>query len=233
MIILELLKGEDMKKMIFTIAFSYALSLGAQFSAGIQTGVNINQLNFSEASSLINPLKSSFTSPFIGIDAQYDLNPLWSIRSNVLYVRRGLNIGERSSIDLFNINVPIGVSVDFRSNHIEIPLLLQYNIYDNDISIYTNIGLGISYITKASIDTRATAFLDFNLPEIEVNTNDLNRLSSFGALGIGAALKTNSGRLFGDIHYKHSLESLATTSIIDLNIKNKGFSVGIGYAMSF
>lgn len=221
-------------KQLFTLLICSIGTLAfGQFSLGVQAGVNINHFDFDGNLEGIDNLRSTYTKPFIGLTPQYDVNDKWALSSGLYLYNRGVNIGTSTSVSALGINIPIGISTDFNTLHLDIPLTVQYKVIDGPISIHATGGLGISNIIDAKIKPRATAILDFNLPQIDISTNELNKLSSYAIVGIRGDIKTRGGKIFGDIQYQQSLESLNTTSIINLDIKNKGFSVGIGYAMSF
>ena len=222
-------------KLFFAIiltAFTYTAN--AQFSVGIRSGFLVSHMDYNGNTEIASNISQSTVNPWIGIMGDYMINDNFSIKSGVNYMTRGTNIGVQSDINLLGINVPVGVSSQFITKSIDIPLSLQYSIpFHSDWSIYGFGGIGLTKTLSAKIESQAQAFLSINLPAVPVSTESFNDLESFGNIGIGSKYYLGHGNLFGEISYQHSFESVAPQMIVDLDIKNKGFSVSIGYAMSF
>jgi hypothetical protein len=222
-------------KLCFAIILTaFAYTANAQFSVGIRSGILISHMAYNGNTEFVSNISQSTVNPWIGIMGDYMINDNFSIKTGINYMTRGSYLGANSDIEVLGINVPIGITSQFITKSIDIPLSLQYNFpLDSYWSLYGYGGIGLSKTLSAKIESKAQALLSFNLPDVPVSTDSFNDLESFGNIGVGAKYKIGYGSLFGEISYQHAFETITPQTIIDIDIKNKGFSVGIGYAMSF
>jgi hypothetical protein len=170
-----------------------------------------------------------------GITAEKFIHKNWSLVSGIQYSNRGFSISQGTEFSVFGINLPVSARADFNLHYIESPLMVKYTLPMGRTNIYGIAGGALSYASSASIETKADLILDINLGRVDINfaENNMARWNTSAIIGAGVEHPLENGKLFLDIKYNHGLNDLLGTSIIDLNVRNKGFSLGLGYAMTF
>lgn len=225
-----------MKKYFLIAAFTIGiLNYGiTQVNIGIRTGIHNSTVAHNGSTEVVEEISSTRTSAYIGAFGEYEFSPNWSVRAGINYLNKGTSLGYSDDINVFGINLPVGVSTDFVTKNIEIPLSLQYKYpIDGRWSAFGSAGAGVSKSISAQLKPRINSILDFNLPTIDIDPSTYNSTEVYGLLGIGMKYNLGHGQLFSEIQYQHSFESVIPDFVVDIDMKNKGFSVGIGYAMSF
>ncbi len=205
----------------------------AQIDAGVRTGVFISNIDHRGNTEVIDQVSSSMISEQLGVFGEYTLSPSWTIKTGATYVKKGTVLSYDESIGVGGFDIPVGIRAKYQSEHIDIPLTAQYYFGYNDTKYFVSAGGGYSLATGASIRPQATALFGFNLPEISIPTDDINTSIYYGTIGVGISHPVGPGKIIGEVGYQNSFESVIPNTIIDLDMKNKGYSVGIGYAMSF
>lgn len=224
-----------MKKTFFAIVIlGLAYSSYAQFSAGVKTGIAFNNLGTNGFTDVIDPLSSSMATGHIGIFGEYALSEMVDIRAGVSYTRKGTELGVSTDLPVFGVNIPVGLNTRFTTAYLEFPLTANFNYsLGSQWTAYATAGGGISAALSSRLRPRANLLINFNLPDVTVPTEQINQLEAFGIGGLGAAYQTTTGKIFAEVQYQHSFESIKPDFLVDLDLRNKGFSVGVGYAMSF
>lgn len=223
-----------MKKILVLLALIAAVHTSmAQFSVGAKTGISFNDIEMNGFSSGIQQVTDPLITPSFGIFGAYDVSSHLSVRTGLNYLRRGLVFQEQTSVNIFNLPIPVGLHTELHIDYIDIPLTAIYRHPFGPIEIYALGGVGLSRAIDAKIQPKVTALLDFNLPVLNIATDDFNSTNIYGEGGIGVAYGLPKGKLFVESTYQHGFESLKPDFLVDLDLKNKGFSVGIGYVMSF
>ena len=208
--------------------------LSAQFSVGIKSGVTINRTSILESVEPVSDLNSYATSYQIGVVGQYDITNAWSLHSGLTYTDRRSDIGIGTDTNILGIDLPIAVSNQISLKSIDIPLSIAYNVKQGKSTIYPHIGLLSSFVQAGVIVPQVRSIIDFNIAHIELPTEQLNSQVFYGIAGIGYSYQIGANsKLFGEAQYNHALEDSTSLGGLQRNIRNKGFSVGIGYAMSF
>ena len=215
------------------MAMMVASAASAQFSAGIKSDVRFNSIQLNGITEPLAPFQSPLIAPSIGFFGEYRFDDNITLRSGVNYAKQGLRFSESSSFNLFDIDFPIGVTTDLVMNTLAIPVTAHMSFGDNRVKPYIMAGGGVSRTLSTSLNPRINSIVDFNLPSVDIPVSSINSTQVYGLGGAGISYEMNGGKLFGEVTYQHSFESIKPDFLIDLDLKNKGFSVGIGYAKSF
>ena len=211
----------------------FAWHLQAQFSAGIKTGVDFQSVSTNGILEPAGDISQSLISPVVGVFGEYQLTENIWVRTGMNYAQKGLVFSEDLSFDLFNLPINARARARWETKYLDFPVSMNYAIHRGAWSGYMTGGAGISKAISSKIDPRVSLLVDFNLPDIDIPLSSFNDTQFYGFGGIGASYKTTGGKVFAEVQYQHAFESLAPDFIIDLDARNKGFSVGIGYAVSF
>ena len=216
------------------IAIMVSFQIGkAQWSAGIRIGTAITNTSGNGIIQSAIPMDWE-TGLELGIRTEYAFNERLSLVSGIQYSRSGFSIDQGFDLNVLGLNLPIEARADFNLNNIETPLMLKYTMGTSDIQYYAIGGLTTHYISSASIQPVAHVIFDINLPAIGIDLSDnyLNRWNIAGTLGAGLQKDVGKGKIFGEVAYEYGLSNMIS-SAIDLDVKNKGFSLGIGYVHAF
>ena len=206
----------------------------AQWSTGIRVGTTVSNTSATGIIDDVVPMAWK-TKPEIGLMAEYEFGNQLSIVSGLMYSRKGFSLNQGFDFSLLGINIPVEVRADAHLNYVETPVSLKYSLGQGNTQVYALAGISTSYATGGTIQPVANVFFDINLPKVDIDFGDNNfeRWNIAGTAGLGLQHNLGHGKVYADIQYKHGLTNIVTNTIIDLDMKNKGFSLGIGYAHAF
>ena len=205
----------------------------AQWSAGIRVGTAISNTSGNGLIESAIPMDWE-TGLEIGIRTEYEMSQNLSLISGLLYSRNGFSIDQGIDLNILGINLPVEARADFNINYIKTPFMLKYSSGNPGLQYYGIGGITTSYAASGSIQPVARVLVDINLPSVDIDFSDnyLNRWNVAATVGAGIQKDVGPGKIYGEIAYEYGLSNLVNT-IVDLDLKNKGFSLGIGYAHSF
>ena len=223
------------EKIILAVAAVFmTLHLSAQFSVGLKVGTMINRTSILDDISAVSNLNTYATTAQFGLVGQYHISDTWSIHSGVNYTDRSTNLGIGTDLNVFGLAVPVSVNNRISVKSVDIPLSVAYNFKSGRNTIYPHVGVIGSIVTSGNITSQVNSLINLNVAETTIPAAQLNSTVFYGNAGIGYAYHLdNSNKIFAEAQYNHALEDATSLGILESNINNKGFSVGIGYAMSF
>ncbi len=216
------------------IAITFSIQVGiAQWSAGVRIGTAITNTSGNGIIESAIPMDWE-TGLEIGIRTEYEMSNRLSIVSGVQYSRSGFSIDQGIDLNILGLNLPVEARADFNINYVKTPLMLKYTMGNTGLEYYGLGGITTSYATSGSIQPVARVLFDINLPSIDIDFSDnfLNRWNVAAAVGAGIQKNVGQGKIYGELAYEYGLSNLVNT-VVDLDLKNKGFSLGIGYTHSF
>jgi hypothetical protein len=216
--------------MLGTITMSHA-----QFYAGAKMGVIVADASASESIEIINSQLNARTGFNYGVTAEYFISPSVSLRSELLFTERGFNINQATNVNVIGIDIPIGAKLALDVNYLEVPILAQYNHSIGNIDLFLNAGPSISYASSASLRTKATLLIDFNIAETDINLDSdyIDRTDINLNIGGGAAVNTAQGRFMIDMRYGQALNSAISETFIDTRLANNAMQFNFGYQHRF
>ena len=211
------------------------LNVNAQISVGAKIGANFADTRVDGLLGNLAPEQTTFTGFTAGVMAEIPMINALSFRPELNYIQKGFTVSQSFDVDLIGIDMEVGAKARTRINYIEMPLLLKYSIGSDAAKVYAIAGPSIAYAANAELTPVATFIVDFNLPSIPINldNNIYNRWEISGVLGAGGEVKAGNGKVFADARYNLGFTNMLNNPVVDLRIKNQGFSVSAGYAYSF
>jgi hypothetical protein len=225
------------KKIVNLVALFFAISsiATAQFYPGIRVGGNISTISTPTIIDLVAPDLEYLPGVSFGVVGEYAFKNNFSLVSEVNFNEKGFRIRENTDINLFKINVPLGVRVDTRLRYLDVPIMAKYAFGNGAVKAYVAAGPQIGYALNGRIKTRANFLVDFNLTNTPINLSALNyQRFDFGAVvAAGVDIPAGNGKVFIDARYSQGISDSFRLPIVDLDIKNHGFGFGVGYKMAF
>lgn len=224
------------KRVIYLAAIFLSLStvVSAQFYTGIRVGGNLNNVSLPTIIDLVAPNVEYLPGVNLGITTEYGISDHFSIISEANYQEKGFRIRENMDVNLFNLDIPLGVRVDTKVRYVDIPVMAKYAFGNGGVKGYLAAGPQVSYALNGRVKTRADFLFDFNLTNIPINFSTVNyqRFDVAAVIAAGVDIPTGNGKVFFDARFSQGLSDSFKLPVIDLNIKNHGFGFGVGYKMA-
>lgn len=207
----------------------------AQISVGAKAGVYTSFIDVAEAAEGLTQNVEGLTTPSFGIVSEIALGENFAFQPELLYTTKGFKVSEGLNINLGGLPIPAGVTARTKINYLELPLLAKYKFGENALKFNVTAGPVVSYAINGQLDTRANLLLDINPIKTAINLDALNyeRLEVSASIGAGMTFETEGGQLFADARYVHGFSDLYNAPVVDLNLKNRGVGVTVGYMMTF
>ena len=226
-----------MKKLWIIIVLIGAINLiSAQHSVKISAGYFQNSMIADQTFSMITnqlEIRSGYT---LGLDGSFGLgSSAWSIAPGIHYSNTAVGLGASTSVDIFGISLPIGVSTDMKMDFIEMPLHVQHMASVGNLTLEAGAGVGLGYALSATLQPRVHALLDWNLPSTSINLNNqmINRSHLFWSGGVSIGLPVGQGTLSGGIQYQRSITDLLHIDLIDSWLGYSRIGGQVSYAYHF
>lgn len=224
------------KRVIYFAAIFLSLStvVSAQFYTGIRVGGNLNNVSLPTIIDLVAPNVEYLPGVNLGITTEYGISDHFSIISEANYQEKGFRIRENMDVNLFNLDIPLGVRVDTKVRYVDIPVMAKYAFGNGGVKGYLAAGPQVSYALNGRVKTRADFLFDFNLTNIPINFSTVNyqRFDVAAVIAAGVDIPAGNGKVFFDARFSQGLSDSFKLPVIDLNIKNHGFGFGVGYKMA-
>ena len=204
--------------------------MSAQFAASLKYGVNVSNVSTNGLADVFDFAKGPKMGHFVEGLVNYRVSNDFSVGMGVGFKQKGFRLQEKTKISAFGLSLPIGARMDFNINSLEIPLVTKYHINNAFVDAYIVAGAGISFNLNSSLNTSVMLLGDIELPPI--GTSDIiNSNEIFGTVGLGLSKNAGKGKFFGEMRYERSFENYTSDFLVDIPLKNSGFTVGVGYLM--
>lgn len=227
-----------MKKSMYTtlaIILMLTTQINAQLELGVKTGFNFSNAAVDGVINGLLPETRVLIGNSTGIVANIPLGSGFSIAPEILYTQKGFTIRESMNLDILGLPVSLGASIHNKIDYIETPLLIRYTKNFDNINVFTSVGPTIGYATSARTEIQANVILDIDLGglDLDLSSDNYRRLDTGFAIGAGAEYKLPNGKLFSEFRYQHGLTDIIDNTIIDIQVRNRGYGLTMGYAMRF
>lgn len=221
-----------MKKLLgvmFFVVVSISM-VQAQFSIGGKIGINHTKVTATDVISDNIPMdaRNGFEAM---IPVAYEITPDLSIVSGLGYSRRGFDIKQGTDFNLFGLDIPLEAKAEVHIDYMELPVLFKYTVGPGATKAYAMAGATAAYASGGFVQPKATALINLLLPRQDIDFSDdrFGRWDIAPTVGLGVQHDVGTGYIFGDVAYKYGTQHMVKNLIVDLAVKNRGFSFGIGY----
>ncbi|MBD2751903.1 porin family protein [Spirosoma validum] len=203
----------------------------AQVQLGIRGGAN---WGFASKPDYLGSLTPSFhptAGPTGAIFLDIPLSDRVSFRPEISYVQKGVSVKQSLDINLGGFNLPLGATIAYQSQNIEIPLLAKFNLSDGPVQPYLIAGPAVSYALDGRIRTRATALITTQPIDVDVNYGDMLSRWDIGAVGgLGLSMDAGVGKFFIEGRYTQGFTRQIQLPVVNVNVRNRGVAVSLGYS---
>lgn len=204
----------------------------AQVQLGLRGGANWGFASKPEFLGSLTPTFHPSAGPTGALFLDIPLGDVVSFRPEIAYVQKGFKIKEGLDLNFGGLNLPIGASVSYQSQHLELPLLLKVNLSDGPVQPYFIAGPAVGYALDGRVRSRATFFGTTTEP-IDVNVNyggTLTRWDVSAVGGLGLAMDAGAGKFFVEGRYTHGFTRQVELPVVNVNVRNRGVAVSLGYS---
>ena len=215
--------------LLLSATYSYA-----QISVGAKAGVYTSSIDVTDAVDGLTQNVEGLTTATLGIVTEIGISENFAFQPELLYTTKGFKISEGLNINLGGFPIPAGVTASTKINYLEVPLLAKYKFGNEALRFNVTAGPVVSYAANAHLDTRANLLLDLNPIKTNIDLDALNyeRLEISASIGVGMEYETDNGAFFADARYVHGFSDLYNAPVVDLNLKNRGVGVTVGYKVN-
>ena len=211
---------------LFTTQTSFA-----QVQIGIRGGANWGFASKPEYLGSLTPNFHSSVGPTGALFLDIPLSDRVSFRPEVAYVQKGVAIKQGFDINVGGFTLPIGATIAYQSQHIEVPLLFKVNLTDGAVQPYLIAGPAVSYAFDGRIRTRASALVTTRPYDVDVNYGDMLSRWDVGAVGgLGLSMDAGTGKFFIEGRYTQGFTRQVQVPIVNVNVRNRGVALSLGYS---
>jgi uncharacterized protein YunC (DUF1805 family) len=216
--------------LLFSINFSFA-----QISIGAKAGVYTSFLSTTDAVDNVTPDIESVTSPTFGLVSEIAIGENFAFQPELLYTTKGFKMTESMNINLGGLPIPAGVTARTKINYLELPLLAKYKFGENNLKFNIMAGPVLGYAINGHLKSDANLIIDINTVKNKIDLDALNyeRFEVNAAVGAGVTYEMEGGKLFADVRYVQGFTDLYKAPVVDLNLRNRGVGVTVGYMVNF
>ena len=203
----------------------------AQVQVGFRVGANAGFASEPSYLSSVLPALHPTIGPTGAIFLDIPISERVSFRPEIVYVQKGVAVREGIDINLGGFKLPVGATVAYQSQHIEIPLLAKVNLTDGPVQTYLIAGPSVGYAVDGRIRTRATALISTRPYDIDVNYGGMLSRWDVGAVGgLGLAMDAGAGKFFIEGRYTQGFTRQLQVPLVNVNVRNRGVAVSVGYS---
>ena len=226
------MKKKAMFMFLLTV-FAYPL-IFAQVQIGIRVGAGLGNVSTPTIIDLVAPDFHYLPGLDIGVLSEFTLTENFALQSELNFREKGFRMHENMDVNLFNLDIPLGVRVDTRIRYLDMPILLKYKFGAGSVRGYLAAGPEVGYALNGRIKTKANFLIDWNLTNTNINLDGIGyeRWSVGGVAGAGVEFATGNGTFFADVRYQQGFTDSFQLPVVELDIRNHGFGFGVGYKIA-
>ncbi|AKD53579.1 porin family protein [Spirosoma radiotolerans] len=203
----------------------------AQVQIGIRGGANWGFASKPEYLGSLTPNFHSSVGPTGAMFLDIPLSERVSFRPEVAYVQKGVAIKQGFDLNLGGFTLPLGATIAYQSQHIEVPLLFKVNLTDGAVQPYLIAGPAVSYAFDGRIRTRASALVTTRPFDVDVNYGGMLSRWDVGAVGgLGLSMDAGTGKFFIEGRYTQGFTRQVQVPVVNVNVRNRGVALSLGYS---
>lgn len=221
------------KSGITLMLLAMTVSLFGQVSIGAKAGIYHSNVAIQGIDNNLIPDTKGLTDFSGGVVSEIMFGENFGFQPELNYHKSGFQIEEGIEFDVFDIPVPLGVKAKVKVDYLTMPVLAKYNIGNGPVKGYVSAGPSFGYALQGEVRTVAKVIIDIPVwtQDINFSSGEVNRFDIGGVVGAGVSFDTGPGKLFVDARYKHGFTQVDNLSFVDLQLRNTGVGINLGYMM--
>ena len=216
------------------LLLAFSVSASAQTTFGVKSGVAIQKAYTSDGLGAVAPNFQNLVEFQFGVNADVPVFGALSFQPELLYTTKGFGLDQGFEQELFGTQIPLEAEAKTKFRYLEVPLLAKVNFGDpSGPQAYFVAGPTFGYALSGQLQTRARALVSFDLPNVDINLEDINyeRLEIGAAVGAGVQFPVGPVRLFADARYQRGFTELYDFPLVEEKVRNTGVAVSAGLAI--
>lgn len=154
-----------------------------------------------------------------------------SFRPELEYIRKGVAVKEGANLNLGGFNLPIGATIAYQSQQLQVPLLAKINLSEGPVQPYLLLGPAVSYAMAGRIRTRASALVTTQPYDVDVYYGgSLSRWDVSAVGGLGLAMDAGTGKFFIEGRFTEGFTRQVQVPVVNVNVRNRGVAFSAGYS---
>ncbi|AUD05024.1 porin family protein [Spirosoma pollinicola] len=203
----------------------------AQVQIGIRGGANFGFASKPAYMGSLTPDFHSSIGPTGALFLDIPFSDRVSFRPEVSYIQKGVAIKEGYDLNIGGFTLPLGATIAYQSQHIEVPLLFKFNLSDGPVQPYFIAGPAVSYAFDGRIRTRASALITTRPFDVDINYGGMLNRWDVGAVGgLGLAMDAGTGKFFIEGRYTQGFTRQVQVPVVNVNVRSRGVAVSLGYS---
>ncbi len=221
-------------KYLFLLLGSFLVSTSfAQKMIGVRGSISGSKVTKFDLIENITPDFKLMPAGGAAVFMELPITEKFSFQPELAYTQKGFRIAEGIDMagDFLGVNIPINGSVNFRTDYVEIPLLAKVHFGDkNEAHYYMMAGTAVGFLTDASM---RISVLNIFPVRTGLSTGFFKdaELSGIAAAGFQMPVSEKM-KFFTEVRYQHGFTRILDTPVVQLPVRNRTFSGGMGFMIS-
>lgn len=218
--------------LLFSV-FMTSFVVSAQVSIGIRGSVSGSSVTKFDLIENITPDFRYKIAPNLAVFAEVPITERFSIQPEITYHHKGFRVEEGIDIagQFGGVNIPVNGRLNFKTHYMEVPVLAKFLFGDRDSAhYYFMIGPSVGFLADAGLRINVLNIfpINTNFPTDIFKPAEVSGIAAFGfELPIAEKLST-----FTEVRYQQGFSRILDTPVVQLAVRNRSFSGGMGLKFS-
>lgn len=200
---------------------------------GLRGGATFSNVRATEILDLAAPDFNTLTGFQATAFAEVPVVGSFAFQPELGYTRKGFQFADGMGVDLFGIDLPVGVRSNTSFDYLETALLGKVYFGEGNTRFYAVAGPAFGYATSGRVALRTTGLLELDLTSfsLDLGTIGYEQFEVSGIVGGGVAIPVGKGSVQLDARYQHGFTQLYDIPLVAESLRNQGFVLSAGYAI--
>ncbi|GAB2766554.1 hypothetical protein GCM10027275_05550 [Rhabdobacter roseus] len=203
----------------------------AQWSVGVRGGTYIGSVSQPQLITNLAPEFRWSARTSASIFAEYQFSDHVAIRPEVSFQQKGFMMRGGTSFNLGNFPIPLGGRSTFRTDYVDVPVLLKLSTGGDVAHAYFIVGPAVGYAAGATLVTRPQVLIELRPIRTNIGLESVNyqRFEFSGIAGVGVGFQAGPGQIMAEARYQQGISRLLDLPIVRANVRNQGVAISLGY----
>lgn len=224
-----------MKNMMLAAVLLFAATFvqAQEVQLGLRAGVNLGNVRATEILDVAAPDFNTLASFQASAFADIPVAGSFAFQPELSYNRKGFQFADGMGVDLFGIELPVGVRTNTSFDYLETALLGKVYFGEGNTRFYAVAGPSFGYATvgQVKVSTVGIVELDLSSFNLDLSTIGYEQFEVSGIVGGGVAIPAGTGTVQIDARYQHGFTQLYDIPLVAESLRNQGFILSAGYAI--